>query len=146
MGFVLVVFLATARVSGGLDHISDYQIYLVLNHPLEDPVAFGAITAILVAVTVAACLIPARRATRLDPLTALRVEYGRRNNSSLNSVQPSMHLRDRLGSAWSAVSGDVRQGVRMLLKSPGFTAVIALTLGLGIGANAAVSPSICRRG
>ena len=37
-----------------------------------DPLTFAAITAILSIVSVVACLIPARRATRVDPLTALR--------------------------------------------------------------------------
>ena len=39
-----------------------------------DPLTFGVITAILTVVAMAACLIPARRASRVDPLVALRAE------------------------------------------------------------------------
>jgi ABC-type antimicrobial peptide transport system permease subunit len=58
-------------------------VALAVGHLLEsllfqvnarDPITIAAVTALLLAVAAAACGIPARRASRLDPVTALRFE------------------------------------------------------------------------
>jgi ABC-type lipoprotein release transport system permease subunit len=40
----------------------------------RDPVVFGVVTAVLIAVAVLASVFPATRATRVDPNVALRTE------------------------------------------------------------------------
>jgi putative ABC transport system permease protein len=52
------------------------QIVASLLHGVgpTDPVTFVAVSATLAAVAVAACYVPARRATKVDPLVAMRVE------------------------------------------------------------------------
>jgi putative ABC transport system permease protein len=46
----------------------------LFNISATDPVTFLAVAGIFVMVAVAACLIPARRATKVDPMIALRYE------------------------------------------------------------------------
>jgi putative ABC transport system permease protein len=60
---VLVALVAMRQLSGLLFGVSAY-----------DPVTFGAVALLLMLVALLACYIPARRATCVDPLVALRHE------------------------------------------------------------------------
>jgi predicted permease len=64
IGFALALPLARGRViPSGLEEMTPF-----------DPIAIAAITLLLTSVSTAACLVPIRRATRVDPVVALRAE------------------------------------------------------------------------
>jgi ABC-type lipoprotein release transport system permease subunit len=64
---VLLGVLAAAAASRVL-------VSVHVNTTPTDPVTFVSICLLLAAVTLLACFVPARRATRLDPVDALRTE------------------------------------------------------------------------
>jgi predicted lysophospholipase L1 biosynthesis ABC-type transport system permease subunit len=47
---------------------------LLVDLPATDPVVFVGVSALLVAIALVACYVPARRATRIDPIATLRAE------------------------------------------------------------------------
>ena len=72
-GLVQLAIGLTLGIGGALAAAPVLRTLLVQIKP-SDPVTLVGIGLVFTAVTICACLIPARRATRLDPLTALRVE------------------------------------------------------------------------
>jgi ABC-type antimicrobial peptide transport system permease subunit len=69
LGFTVLVMLALRATPGSADiGIGNMDVY----RPNIDPVALAAIAALTAVVGLAAAFVPARRATRLDPLVALR--------------------------------------------------------------------------
>jgi putative ABC transport system permease protein len=72
-GARMVVFGVAAGLIGSAMLTRFLQTMLFEIKP-TDPITFGVLTALLVSVALLACLIPAQRATRVDPLMALRHE------------------------------------------------------------------------
>ena len=72
-GTVLVVIGAFLGAAGAYA-VSKLLISLIPSLPTRDPLIMPIAALALVAVALVACYIPARRATRVDPLVALRTE------------------------------------------------------------------------
>lgn len=69
-----LILLGTLLGGGGAFAVARLLTTALPTLPTRDPVTLAALAIILVVVALAACYLPARRATKIDPLTALRHE------------------------------------------------------------------------
>ncbi|MEO8633675.1 MAG: ABC transporter permease [Gemmatimonadales bacterium] len=79
VGMVLRGGLSLTLAGLGLGAVTAAIVSRVLGHllyqvPATDPATFGAVSTLLVIVAGVACLVPARRAARTDPIVVLRAE------------------------------------------------------------------------
>jgi len=72
-GIVLVITGAIVGVGVALA-VTRYLKSMLYDIHANDPVTIAGVSILLTLVAVAACYIPARRATRVDPMVALRYE------------------------------------------------------------------------
>jgi putative ABC transport system permease protein len=72
-GFLTVVAGAAIGVTGALG-VSRFLAGLLFGVTPTDPLTFGAVILVLLAVSLVACVLPALRAARVDPALALRAE------------------------------------------------------------------------
>jgi putative ABC transport system permease protein len=72
-GMVVGAIGIGAGIAGALA-LSRVLASLVFDVPVRDPLTYAAVAALLALVALAACVIPARRASRVDPMVALRCE------------------------------------------------------------------------
>jgi len=72
-GMQLVAFGLVVGLAGTIA-LTRFVRAMLFNVSPSDPATFAAISALLAAVAFVACCVPARRATRVDPLVALREE------------------------------------------------------------------------
>jgi len=72
-GMKVVLIGVVVGLAGGLA-LGRAVSSLVFGVPVRDPATFSLVAVVLTAVALAACIIPARRAARVDPMVALREE------------------------------------------------------------------------
>jgi putative ABC transport system permease protein len=72
-GFKLIIIGLVAGLIGAFG-LTRLMITLLFNVSSTDPATFAVVAVLLTLTALAACYIPARRATRINPLIALRYE------------------------------------------------------------------------